>query len=197
VIHHPAFLGRPTRAQFAKNGSWETAWPFPQSECPGTSALLTYLQGAHEIAFEVFFGDAFFGVRCEGAPTEVASFSQHCVDSFGPADTGAAFFEALEFARSWSALGRSIVFAEIGAVNAWKSVGAYRLPKPIQALEDFDTLWAALSQTPLAKETQHKKAVEFAYDLPAKHWFALPVSQSPHSNVLSQSELRSALLVAS
>jgi hypothetical protein len=197
VIHHPAFQGRPTSAQFAKNGSWETAWSFTPTDCPSPATLLAYLQEAREIAFEVFFGDAFFGIRFEGTAIEVMGFARHCVESFGQSHSGTVFFTALESARNWAGLGRDIVFAEVGAVNAWKSVGAQRLPRPRNAISDFEALWANLSQTPLATEVNHKKAVEFACDVPAKHWFALPVNEASVSNLLSKSALKNALLGAS
>jgi hypothetical protein len=197
MLQHPAFRVRPTSAQFAKCGSWETAWSFTQLDSPSRTALSAYLGGAREVAFEVFFGDAFFGVRFEGNPKDVEKFSRHCIESFCNTSVGSEFFEALQMALSWTGLGRNALFTEVGAVNAWKSVGAHRLPPPNQALQDFDNLWKDISQTILATETTHKKAIEFAYDTPAEHWFALPVNASQVSNLLSRNKLKNALHAAS
>jgi hypothetical protein len=196
VTQHPAFQAYPSNAQFAKGGSWETAWSFNQADAPSRDTLAAYLQDAREIAFEVFFTEAFFGVRFEGTAMEVLEFAEHCTESFSQSNGGASLFAALEAARRWPPLGGEILFSEVGAVNAWKSVGGQRLPRPVHAIENFDALWADLSETPLARDTEHRKALEFAYGVPAAHWFALPVSESLTSNLLSQGALKNALAAA-
>lgn len=164
---------------------------------PTRSAVASYLDGSEELAFEVFFGDAFFGARLEGTPSAVEQFAQDCVAAFAQAAHGRAFFTALQAARNWTELGRTALFTEVGAVNAWRSIKSHKMPPPKQAIGDFDSLWSGIEQTALAADTTHKKALEFAYDNPVNHWFALPVNDRQATNRLGRTELMKALQAAS
>lgn len=195
--HHPAFQPRPHLAQFARGGSWETAWAFGRDSTPAQAEWRAYLDGAGEVAFEAFFGDAFFGVRIEGDAGRVTEQAGACVMAFGDACDGADFFARLQDGCGWQGLGRSAPsFTELGAVNAWRSVGSHRLAPPEEALSQLDALWPALSSTPLARDQAHRKALEFAYERPVPHWFALPVSSALPPHALSRDLLRQALASA-
>ncbi|MCI0536263.1 MAG: hypothetical protein L0Z50_13670 [Verrucomicrobiales bacterium] len=84
-------------------------------------------------------------------------------------------------------------FAEIGAVNAWRTVGTFHIPEPQAANMTFTTLWSAVSATAVARNVSHRKAIEFAFGNPIQHWFALPVSTSDFPYELSAEMLRDAL----
>lgn len=193
MVGHPAFEAQPDSGQFAKNGSWEDAWAFEQNALPSRALVTDYLAGATEVAFEAFFGAAFFGARMSGEAQEVAEFSFACVSALGAATDGASFFSSLSKYKSLGAFGRQIVFSEIGAVNAWRSVGSVKTGEPRDALEKFDALWSSLASAPLARNTGHSKAIEFAGAFPIYHWFALPVSSSQPPFALDRELLRQAL----
>ena len=173
---HPAFAARPQAAQFAKGGAWESAWSFTADRPPTLGEIEAFLADSDEVAFEAFFGGAFFGVRWMGSAAEVCDRSRACVAAWEAAVDGADFFSRLSRFTGLRGWGREVAFTEVGAVNAWRSVGAFQAPRPAQALRDFDGLWQALQCTPLAAEAAHPKALELACEAPAPHWFALPVS---------------------
>lgn len=193
LVGHPAFKALPNSGQFAKNGSWEDAWAFAQNALPSRALVADYLAGATEVAFEAFFGEAFFGARMSGEARDVAEFSYSCVSALGAATDGASFFSSLSKNKSLGGLGRQIVFSEIGAINAWQSVGSVKIGEPGDALEKFDALWSALTSAPLARNTTHGKAIEFAGVFPIHHWFALPISSAQPPFELNRDLLRQAL----
>lgn len=190
---HPAFSTGPHAGQFAKGGAWESAWSFLAGRPPTSSELDAFLAGSGEVAFEAFFGGAFFGVRWTGPVAEVRDRSRACVAAWEAAVDGADFFSRLSHLTGLRGWGREVAFAEVGAVNAWRSVGAFRAPEPAQALRDFDGLWEALQRTPLAAEAAHPKAVELACKVPVPHWFALPVSSLVSPFEWRRDRLRQAL----
>jgi hypothetical protein len=53
VLDHPVFQTKPTLAQFAKNGSWETAWAFSLETTPTINAVTEFLEHTNEVAFEL------------------------------------------------------------------------------------------------------------------------------------------------
>ncbi len=191
--HHPAFQSRPTTGQFAKDGAWESAWSFTADRPPTSGELDAFLADSAEVAFEAFFGGAFFGVRWTGPASEVRDRSRACVTAWETAVDGADFFSRLGRLTGLRGWGREVAFTEVGAVNAWRSVGAFRAPEPARALRDFDGLWQALQRTPLAAEAAHPKAVELACEAPAPHWFALPVSSLAPPFEWRRDQLRQAL----
>jgi hypothetical protein len=193
MINHPAFKALPNLGQFAKNGVWEDAWKFPQHASPSPTALSDYLAGATEIAFEAFFGDAFFGARFHGEPRDVAHFSSSCVEAMRIATDGASFFAHLSQNKFLCGFGEEIVFTEIGAVNAWQTTDAMKLGLPRDALQNIDILWPTLTSAPLAHNTTHVKAIEFAGLSPIHHWFALPISSTEPPFALNRELLVKAL----
>ncbi|MGN6649122.1 hypothetical protein [Trinickia sp.] len=176
IIDHPAFKSRPTLGQFAKNGQWETAWAFGRDEVPSFEHVRDYLDGATEVAFEAFFDSAFFGIRFCGTTQEITQRAFECVIALRNALDGASFFADLSTRLELDALGHDVSFAEVGAVNAWRSVGPFRIDRPYDLSDCFDTLWHALGASAVGSDVLHRKAIEFAYDRPVAHWFALPVS---------------------
>ncbi|MBA4137037.1 MAG: hypothetical protein C0518_06955 [Opitutus sp.] len=173
---HPAFGGPITRVQFARDGEWETAWSFAPDRAPGDADWQAYLAGRREVAFEVFFGAAFFGVRITGEEADVIARASACLAATHAARDGIAFFAELKRRTGLGLWGAKVDFAEIGAVNAWRTVGALRFD-PQNA--DAETLLARLESSPLVRNRTHPKAIEFAFAAPVPHWFALPVSRAP------------------
>ncbi|MGN6085233.1 hypothetical protein [Trinickia sp.] len=176
IIDHPAFQPRPTLAQFAKGGQWEAAWAFGIDDAPSPEQVRDYLDGATEVAFEAFFDFAFFGIRLRGIAQETVRRAVECVAAFRSAVDGASFFTDLSRRLELDTLGHDLKFVEVGAVNAWRSVGPFRIDRLIDFSEGFDPLWRSLSASSVGSDVLHRKAIEFAYDLPVPHWFALPVS---------------------
>lgn len=193
MISHPAFKALPNLGQFAKNGMWEDAWEFPQHTRPIQAQVSDYLAGATEIAFEAFFGDAFFGARFYGEAQDIVQFTSSCIDALCAATDGASFFSKISRIKYLSGFGQEISFAEVGAVNSWQSVGSQNIGLPREALRDFNAIWFKLTSTPLARNTSHAKAVEFAGLSPIHHWFALPVSSTEPPFTLNRGLLLNAL----
>ena len=186
------FNAAPTSGQFAKDGAWEHAWSFPSDALPDEIALRTYLGPATEVAFEAFFGDAFFGVRLSGPPPAIRAFADQCLQAICAAAQGESFMAALGQRLHFGPSRKKISFAEVGAVNAWRSVGAFRIPDSHLALSDFESLWAALESSQVGQDTQHRKAIEFAFDHPLAHWFGIPVSTQEAPHQISRALLRDA-----
>lgn len=185
----PHFRSAPTRIQFAKDGAWEHAWAFVGSGLPPRSDLRAYIARRTEIAFEAFFGRSFFGVRFVGEPAEVQAFAARCLDA-------AAVRGPLEVFRrrlGLPLLDEMPAFAEVGCVNAWRSVGPVRIWERGQVSVDFGTMWRAVLRSPAGRDSCHAKAIEFAYESPAPYWLGMPVSEPHEPNPLSAALLRDAL----
>jgi hypothetical protein len=185
------FRSAPTRIQFAKDGAWEQAWAFASGGLPARSDLRAYLAGRIEIAFEAFFGRSFFGVRIVGEPAEVEAFAARCLDAAavrGPLDV---FHRRLGLPL----LDEMPAFAEVGCVNAWRSVGATRIWERGQVATDFGTMWRAALRSPVVRHPDQAKAIKFVYESPLPHWLGLPVSEPHELNTPSAALLRDALSV--
>jgi len=187
------FASTPTSGQFAKEGAWEHAWSFPSTCLPDEASVCAYLGKSSEVAFEAFFGDAFFGARLAGQPSAVESFANKCIQALHAASRGESFMAAFREHTRLDRLGKDVAFAEVGCVNAWRSVGAFRIQDPRGALSDLEPLWAALEHSPVGRDALHRKAIEFAFDHPLPHWFGIPISASDGSNKISRTLLRDAL----
>jgi len=184
------FTFSPTSFQFAKGGIWENAWSFSVDRLPSGHELVTYLARGNEVAFEAFFGRAFFGARITGSPLDVETFSLKCLEA---ARAQASFFPAFQREFGFPVLGQLPTFAEIGCINAWRSVGALCIPHLPLASADFDQLLSSLRGSPVGHNTCHDKAIEFAFEHPLAHWFGVPVSIPGGSNLVSEDLLRQAL----
>jgi hypothetical protein len=178
LADYPAFRTAPSRVQLARNRAWEEAWSRSVDQLPTPAELSPLIGDASEIAFEIFFGAAFFGVRWTGAPAEVRQCTQACFAAARNATSATGFLAALTARTDWEGWGGTIAFAEIGAVNAWRSTGAVRLDCLPRPDEPLDFLWRTLADSALARERAHPKAIEFACPAPVPHWFALPVSDA-------------------
>ena len=185
----PQFRTAATRFQFAKDGHWEQAWGFRVGCLPARSDLHAYLDQRTEVAFEAFFGRSFFGVRFVGEPAEVEAFAARCLD----AATARGPLEVFRRQLGLASLDEVPAFADVGCVNAWRSVGAVRIWKRGQAAMDFEAVWRAALRSPAGRDSSHPKAIEFAYESPLPHWLGLPVSEPQDRNPLSAGLLRDAL----
>lgn len=186
----PQFMSAPTSCQFAKGGAWENAWLLPSGRLPSHSELVAYLAQSTEVAFEAFVGSSFFGARFNGSALEVEAFCVKCLQAVGARESFFGFFR--------QELGCPIpnqrpAFAEIGCVNAWRSVGAIRIPGPQLSLSEFTRLWHSVLDSPVGRNTRHAKAIEFAFEHPLAHWFGLPISAPGESNLVSETLLRQAM----
>ena len=72
--------GHPSLGQFAKNDIWEHAWSFDVCNPPLIDELKSYLEDVNEVAFELFFGSFFFGIRFEGNHSSLLEFATHCLE---------------------------------------------------------------------------------------------------------------------
>jgi hypothetical protein len=189
------FQGAPTGAQFAKAGAWEDAWAFDADRAPAEAAVIAYLDSCTELAFEAFFGHAFFGLRMAGTPAQVEAFAFEALSALS-ASRGGGFFEQMRQRFQLPVPGAPLAFAELGCVNAWKSIGTVRFDDPKAAASAFEDTWQAVQAGPVTRDAQHRKALEFAFDEPLAHWFGVPVSEDAPPFELSRAGLHRALLTA-
>lgn len=175
----PQFTSAPTSYQFAKDGAWESAWSFPSDRLPSHAELAAYLEQSTEVAFEAFFGSAFFGARVVGSALEVETFGIKCLQA---ARAREVFFASLHRELGCPAPGQRPAFVEVGCVNAWRSIGALRISAPQLASVGFEQLLQLVLESPAGQDTRHPKAIEFAFEAPIAHWFGLPASApgTPH-----------------
>lgn len=180
MIEHPCFSGRPTLGKIAKNGDWECAKVFEPGECTSQEDVAVYLGESTEIACEAFFGAAFFGCRRKGVPEELRRFVGTFAAIVASAPSGNELFR-LMVSRLGIPVAQRFCFAEIGAVDAWKSVGPMQLVDPRAELRAFEALIKRLSNASVGLDRNHRKALEFAYDNGdgTTHWIALPISDGP------------------
>jgi hypothetical protein len=194
---HPHFQTGISYGQFAKLGVWEEAWIIKsEAGMPDEQAVMTYLADAEEVAFEVFFGTAFFGLRCRGTPQQVLQFALACIRAQHESLVGDSFLSLLSSALEVPAWGEHVEFAEVGAVNFWKSIGPYRVPDLKLAQGNPEVLLQALKQTPLGQNTQHPKAMELGCIGIFPHWFGLSVSSEQPPFALSLMQLKQVLALA-
>lgn len=188
--HLPQFMSAPTLCQFAKNGQWESAWSFPRSPLPSHSQLAAYLAQSTELAFEAFFGDSFFGARLTGSALEVENFGVKCLRAVHAQEL---FFQVFRHDFCCPVPGQQPAYAEIGCVNAWRSVGALRASMPELAPDRFENLLHTVFESSISRDTHNSKAIEFAFERPLAHWFGLPISGSDESSQISGCLLRQAI----
>lgn len=186
----PQFTSAPTSYQFAKDGAWESAWSFPSDRLPSHAELAAYLEQSTEVAFEAFFGSAFFGARVVGSAPEVETFGMKCLQA---ARAREVFFASLHRELGCPAPGQRPAFVEVGCVNAWRSIGALRISEPQLASLGFEQLLQLVLESPAGQDTRHAKAIEFAFEAPIAHWFGLPVSTPGTPHPFSPALLRQAI----
>ena len=188
------FENSPLTGQFAFDGNWEKTLSFKVDAPPSIDELKEYLAGENELAFELFCDASFFGVRFTGTPAFILELSEHFLKCLNTALDLHSFIKAVGNHDSCGELCHEVSHIEVGAVNAWKSVGSYRLPPPEQTLEDFDKFWSEICDTLLVNDVNHPKAVEFAYSDPLPHWLGLPISTQLPPYSISKEMLREILL---
>lgn len=182
----PEFLIAPTSYQFAKGGQWEKAWRFSPGSLPSPLELEAYVAQDHEIAFEVFFGQSFFGARKTGSTQELMDFCAKCLLAV---KSKGSFFDRFRRDLGCPVAGQSPDFAEIGCVNAWRSIGAFRIHASQHSASAFEALWQPIHDSSVGRDLHHAKAIEFAFSQPLEHWFGLPVSVASESNSISKTLL--------
>ena len=178
IIGSPLFNVPPSLGKMAAEGEWECAEVFQPGGFTSDDEVKRYLGSKDEIACEAFFDDAFFGARKRGTPEELLRFVLDFNRALASSANGRDFFRRVA-ERPGIPVGNGFLFAEVGAVDAWKSVGPFRIEDPCVALEHFEELLSKLERSPAGREREHNKAVEFAFGGGCEHWIALPVSEGP------------------
>jgi hypothetical protein len=186
----PQFKSNPTLFQFAQDGVWESAWSFSRDSMPSHLDLATYLAQRTEVAFEAFFGDSFFGARMTGSAVEVEAFSIKCLRAICAQES---FFPVFHRELGCPVSGQQPTFAEIGCVNAWRSMGAVHISNAQLAPAGFEQLWLSVQGSSVGRDIRHAKAIEFAFEHPLAHWFGVSVSPLGESNQVSEFLLRQAI----
>ncbi len=179
IIGSPLFNAPPSLGKMAAGGEWERAEVFQPGGFTSEAEVKRYLGSKDEIACEAFFGDAFFGARKRGTPEDLLRFVLDFNRALASSANGRDFFRRVA-EKPGIPVGRDFLFAEVGAVDAWKSVGSFRIEDPRAALRHFKELSSRLERSPAGRERAHLKAVEFAFGGGGcEHWIALPVSEGP------------------
>jgi hypothetical protein len=192
LLSAPQFSSAPISGQLAKAGEWEQAWSFSSNEVPTDLAVAAFLNQSREVAFEAFFGLAFFGARCVGEPQKVEFFAVKCVQALR-GSSSSPFLAAMNEQFGCPRRGAIASYAEIGCVNAWRSAGTLRLSNLHTALAKFEETWLTTQQSLPYRSAQYRKAIEFAFEQPMPHWFGLPISEPEPPYAISKEMLRDAL----
>jgi len=191
LIQHPSFFAAPTHGKMATDGEWEKAGIFRPGSFTEERDVVHYLKSRNEVACECFFDDAFFGTRRIGPTDHLVEFVLSFMRNLGRSQSGSKLFEALRSELNIK-ISEHFAFAEIGAVDAWKSIGAFRIDNPLGPLNSFESFYEALSASPVGQDRTYKKAIEFAFDNldGTYHWIALPISSDSR---IVQGRLRESL----
>lgn len=194
MISYPPFQSLPDRGQLAINGNWAQALRFSRGEAISESVVRAFLGNGNEVAMEAFFGDAFFGVRQLGATDHLIHLVHSFAEAMSVAHSGQEFFAKIEHTFNLR-LGDAVQFAEIGAVDAWKNVGPFRIDIPTIASAEFEKLWEQVQAAPVYQNQTHPKAIEFAFHNGdgTTHWFAIPLSRDSSPFAIEQRQLKKAL----
>lgn len=182
----PDFKSAPSSYQFARAGQWEKAWSFSPASRPSPSEFEAYIADSNEIAFEAFFGHSFFGARQRGSVQELIDFCMKCLQAVSSKEL---FFDTFRHALGCPVEGQLPDFAEIGCVNAWRSIGAFKIHSAQLCYLEFEPLWQSIHDTSVGRDLHHAKAIEFAFSQPLEHWFGLPISVAGGSNLISKTLL--------
>lgn len=178
------FKNKPNLGQLAFDGQWENAIEFMPGRFCSLDEVKQYLGDRKEVAFEAFFEDAFFGIRHVGSSEMLANQILKYASSILSAANGEEFFNIISESNSFK-LAKNFKLAEIGAVNAWKSVAAIAISDPIESLSTLEDTFNQINETEVGQNNTHSKAIEFAFDNAdgTSHWFAFPISMkmAPYS----------------
>jgi hypothetical protein len=132
-------------------------------------------------------------IRCENPPAQVEAFSLNCLSALSQASDGREFFGLLARFAGCGQLGKRFEFAEVGAVNAWKSVATYRINRVPLIDRDIEALCTQLYMNELARNEVHPKAIEFVYCGQLPHWFGFPISEQDPPYAIVRLRLEEAL----
>lgn len=172
----------PPVLQIAADGHWETATSVNLAE-GRASALEAVEQVAraaqHDIAVEIMWPtQAICGVRWTvDRWNEAAGRTGHAYDALTTGHTA----EAALFALLGSAPSAMVEFAELGAVNAWRSVGPVALWHQGEELSE-EMIDTALRRRPDIESCGYPLSVELAVTNPLPCWVGVYVSV-PHGQV--------------
>jgi len=164
-------LKKPSLAQFAVDGIWEEAFSFMQGKEPNDEILEKKFLDKDDLAFEAFFDNSFFGLRNNSKYTSL-EFSKICTKNFSICSNGYELLKNLAVDLESEPFFNKLEFLELGAVNAWRSVGSVKFE-----LNNLANSWHQLLKAPVFKDEKHLKVIELAYNGTFKHWYALPVSK--------------------
>ncbi len=151
IIGSPLFNAPPSLGKMAAGGEWERAEVFQPGCFISEEEVKKYLGKKDEIACEAFFCDAFFGARKRGTPEKLVRFVLDFNRALALSANGRDFFRRVA-ERPGIPVGNGFLFAEVGAVDAWKSVGPFRIEDPCAALEHFKELLSKLNAPPQAEK---------------------------------------------
>ncbi|MDQ1013257.1 hypothetical protein QFZ82_007742 [Streptomyces sp. V4I23] len=168
--------------QIAADGYWETAAAVTLAEgrVRALEAVEQVARSAqHDIAVEIMWpANAIFGVRWTvDRRDEAALRTGHAYDALAAGHTA----EAALFALLGGAPQARVEFAELGAVNAWRSVGPVTLWRQGEELSR-ETIDTALRRRPDIEICENPLAVELAVTSPRPCWVGVYVSV-PHRQV--------------
>jgi hypothetical protein len=171
-----AFL-RPRRelavVQLAADGEWESCrrTPLAALDVDAGSALLRTVShtARHDVGLEVWWpGHGFIGLRWRRRESDEAVSGLERLLEAATADP----VDLLE-AAAGGPLG-PVTFAEVGAVNAWRSIG----PQTVWRRDCPIDVATSLRRRPELMSCRFPVAVEFAADTPRSVWLAVEVSTS-------------------
>lgn len=164
---------------------------------PPSDAVREYgLRCGGELAFEVFSGAAFFGLRMSGVSArELSEFAALVVECLRNRSTVSEIVLDMASLGLVDTFGRPD-FLEIGAVFAWKSVGAFHLEAGEKTLSSWDRWWPTFESTALFGECRYPKAVEFGFSSRVPHWCGVPIAAAGESPTNIAPRLGAALATA-
>jgi hypothetical protein len=193
--------GAPSAVQIAANGVWERAWRLPVGERAASPAEVAEWivrnddAGAPaDIAIEVFFADVrpdaewFIGLRLRPDQQSLAAYliTSTVGATSAVRGVGAQAPIADRVLAAWDALirePRGTLFssvpdhADIGVVNAWRSVGTCRVWTRGAPLPDPPAIEDVLRGAPeLNRPRPLPLALELAFTRPLEHWVGRQVS---------------------
>jgi hypothetical protein len=152
------FWGTGMFLQFASDGNWEEALRFDSGS--SKEVLKDWLKTASDdVAVELFSDEAsLIGLRLKPFQHEakLLSFCENPTMESLREIFGAALFRGKPD------------YAELGVVNAWKSLGSSIIWRQGERLPNIENLEIWIRPKPIA--------LEFAYNQPLPHWQAFPVS---------------------
>lgn len=190
MIHHKDFSSSPDFGKIAVDGKWEEAIVYLPGQLEDKINIFEYVKNRNEVACEAFFGKSFFGMRKQGSESDLANFIFEFSKSIEISQDASGFFDQVSKFIDFQ-IAEKFLFAEVGAVDAWNNIGAYKIVDPVKELSSLDQLLVNLSKSNVGIDHLHDKAIEFAYANGdgTTHWVALSVSQNNDISELKLEEI--------